>query len=81
MTQTLITIEQADLDALTREMAQIREMLTHATVTPPPRYVTIPEYAAIIGKSTATVRRRISAGELDTKAEGNVTMIRNPNAK
>lgn len=78
MTQTLLTIERADLAGLMKEMAEIKERLNRVEMKPPPRYITIKEYAAKIEKSVDTVKRRLP--ELDSKVEAGVTMIRNPDS-
>lgn len=76
MTQTLLTISEADLADLRRELASIRKRLDRVEMTPARRFITIKEYAAKIGKSVDTVKRRLP--ELESKVEAGVTLIRNP---
>ncbi|GFE51572.1 hypothetical protein So717_33250 [Roseobacter cerasinus] len=76
MTQTLIAIEQADLDAIRLELRELNRRLDEVQMQPKPEFIPMKDYAAKIGKSIDTVKRRLPS--LESKVEAGVTMIRNP---
>ena len=66
----------AELTSIRAAVADLNDKLAKVEMKPKPEYVTIKEYAAMIGKSVDTVKRRLPT--LDSKVEAGVTMIRNP---
>lgn len=76
MTQTLFTIEKADLDRLVAEMHEIRQRLDRVEMRPKPEWITMHDYAQKIGRSIDTVKRRLPS--LESRVEAGVTLIRNP---
>ena len=78
MTQTLLTISEADLARIEAALAALATRLDRVEMRPKPEWLTLDEYAARIGRSKRTVQRYIDAGRLDTKSECGVVMIRAP---
>lgn len=76
MTEQLLVISQADLDRLHDQLVQIQRRLDRVEMQPKPEWITMKEYAAKIGKSIDTVKRRLPT--LESRIEAGVTMIRNP---
>lgn len=76
-TQTIIVQDHsADLAAIRQELAAVRSMLEGAVITPRPEWMTVADYAALIGKSARTVKRMIADGKVETKHAGHVRLIR-----
>ena len=65
-----------DFRALASEVRQLRETVERATITPAPTWITIPEAAAALGCSVATVRRRIDSGEIEARGTGKLRRVR-----
>lgn len=78
MTQTLITIEKADLEAINDKMDRITRMLEGVKLEPQPKWITQREYADMIGKSLDTVKRHVRAKKVESKMSGDEVLIRNP---
>lgn len=76
MTQTILTIQQADLDAITEQLSDLRKRLDKVQMAPMPEYITIHAYADKIDRTIETVKRKLET--LDHKVEAGVIMIRNP---
>ena len=75
MTQ-LIAIDPAALQSVLAELRQIRQRLDAVDMQPRPEWVTVAGYAHHIGRSRATVSRKIKAGEVETCMEAGVRMVR-----
>jgi len=76
MTQHLITITAADLDALTSEVRSLRDEV-RAIIRPEPEWLPIAEYAARKKCSVSTVRRKIGDGVLRCRYEGKLREVWN----
>lgn len=72
----MIAVDQAELAALRAEMAALRRAVEGVRMTPLPEWVTVPEYAARMGRSTKTVRNWIREGRLDSKREAGILVVR-----
>lgn len=73
---TLIAVDPEALEGLRREVAGLREELAKVTIAPKPDWVTVPEYARMIGRTEGTVLRKVSAGTVEAKHVGGVRMVR-----
>ena len=67
MTAQLIAIDATALDTLISEMRELREEVRQARIAPEPRWITLSEYAAKVGKSEATVRRWKNEGRIEMR--------------
>lgn len=76
MKPTLIAVDPTAIEALTAEIKRLHQRLDAVEMTPRPDWVTVKEYATLIGRSLRTVTRRIDAGELEIRNECGVRMIR-----
>lgn len=76
MTQQLIAIDADALAALIAKVDGLAEEVRKARIAPEPQWLTVPAYAERIGRSVDTVMRKVRAGELETRHEGGVRMIR-----
>jgi len=77
MTQPqFIAIDPSALDALRSEIARIHARLDAVAMTPAPEWVTVDQFADMIGKSRRTVLRRIDAGEIEARQIGGERMVR-----
>lgn len=74
--QTLITIEQADLDQITDRLAAIEAMLKSCDLTPKPEWVTINEAAKRLGRHPSTIRRHLAS--MEQKEVGGKILVRLP---
>ena len=63
-----------DIRAVMLELEEMKRLLAKVTITAPPRWITIQEYAGRVGKSVPTVRRWIRNGQVETKG----SLLRNP---
>lgn len=75
MTQTLITIERADLDGIKQELQRLHQRLDAVQMAPRPEWLTVKQYAQLINKSERTVTRMINDGKLHTDTTGDVLLI------
>jgi hypothetical protein len=75
MTQ-LIAIDANALADLRQEVSRLHKRLDAVQMTPRPEWVTVAEFAEIIGKSRRTVLRRIQEGELESKNIAGARMVR-----
>lgn len=78
MTQTILAITQADLSAIEQRLADLQARLDQVEMAPRREWLTVEEYASSIGRTVRTVRRRIEKGELVTREECGVTLIKAP---
>lgn len=78
MDQPMTIVPTADLDRLFGEIRELRTIIEGATIAPRPEWLTVAEFAEMIGKSTRTVKRRIDSGELETRNIAGTTMVRAP---
>lgn len=74
--QTIIAIQQADLDRIVRDLADIKAQLAAVQMAPRPEWLTVKQYASSIGRSERTVKRRIAEGQIETREECGVTLIK-----
>lgn len=75
MTQ-LIAIDPDALEGLTREVKRLHQRLDAIEMQPKPEWVTVPEYAEMVGRTTRTIRNWIDSGKVETKRDGEVTLVR-----
>jgi len=61
-----------------RDISEIKQGLTRATVTPAPAWVTVTEAARILGVTPGTVRRKIDKGEFEARGKGKARQIKLP---
>lgn len=76
-TLQLIAIDPTALDGLIAEVKALRHEVNQARIKPANRWITIKEYAGIIGKSESTVNRHIALGKVRTHPE--TRLVANPN--
>lgn len=79
MAPQLIAIDPNALNGLVAEVKALREEVRQARIQPAPKWITIKEYAATIGKSESTVNRHIAQGKVATHGD-NARLVANPNA-
>ena len=66
----------AALRSLSAEVAAMRAALERVTLQPAPEWVSVAEAARMEGVSADTIRRRIAAGELESKGAGKARNVR-----
>jgi hypothetical protein len=76
MQQTLIAVDPDALDRLFSEITRLHKRLDAVQMTPTPEWLTIPEYAAHVGKTQRTIRNWKDEGSIQTKVEGKTTLVR-----
>lgn len=76
MAQQLIAVDAEALASLQNELTEIKRLLLSSRITPPPKWISVAEYAQKVGKSEATVRRWIRDGQLERKQK----LVKNPDA-
>ena len=78
MTQqvTMIAVDPAALQALRDEIAALRQSIEAVSLSAKPEWLTVKDYAAMIGRSEKTVMRRIAEGSVEVKHVGGVRMVR-----
>lgn len=74
--QTLIAVDPDALEAVARELKRINDRLDAVEMQPRPDWLTVPQYAEMIGRSKDTVNRRIRAGRLAVKDMGGTRMVK-----
>lgn len=72
----MIAIDQAQLDRIERQLAEIAARLDGATVHPAPEWLPIPMAARAKGVTTATVRRWITEGRIEARGSGRLREVR-----
>jgi excisionase family DNA binding protein len=71
-----MTIVQADqLDMMMEELKRLHRRLDAVELTPKPEWLTVIEYAKLIGKGERTVIRMIQSGKLEIKHTGGIRLI------
>ena len=77
----LIAIRTDDFQHLMNEIAQIRKKLDTLQATPQPEWLTVADYAKLIGRSQRTVLRRVNDRTIQSRIIAGVRMVRfNPDA-
>ncbi|OWU77628.1 helix-turn-helix domain-containing protein [Marinibacterium profundimaris] len=56
-----------DIAALTAEIRELRRQLAGSTITPPPRWVSVPDAARHFGVHRGTIARWIDAGKIEAR--------------
>ncbi len=74
--QLMIAVDPDELRALRDEIAALRRDIKTVHMTPRPTWITVPEYAKSIGRSTRTVREWIRGGLIEVKHEGTQVLVR-----
>jgi excisionase family DNA binding protein len=74
-TATLIAIDPNALQALTDELARVNRRLDAVQMTAMPEWLTVENYAELIGKTKRTVTRMIDSGKLEVKHTGGIRLI------
>lgn len=69
-----------DFAAIMRELADIKQQLRMVQMQPRPEWVTVAEYAKMVGVTPRTVRNWIASGQLETYQHGSKTMVRSSQA-
>lgn len=64
----MIAIDRAALDHVIDRLKRLEQKLDAAQIATPPRWITVQDYAARVGRSVSTVRRHIRAGKIETQA-------------
>ena len=74
--QPLIAVDPSALEALLEKVDRLHKRLDQVEMTPRPEWVTVDEFATLIGKHRRTVLRRIADGSVETKTIGGERMVR-----
>lgn len=74
--QIMIATDAARIAALEAKIDTILRKLDAVQMTAAPAWVPLSDYAAKVGRSTKTVRNWIRSGRIETRRDGNVTMVR-----
>ena len=72
----LIAIRTDDFRQLLNEIAQIRKTLDTLQETPQPEWLTVANYAKLIGRSQRTVLRRVNDRTIQSRIIAGVRMVR-----
>lgn len=72
----MIAVDARALDALIAKIDRLQATVDAVTIAPKPKWITINEHAAKIGKTRKTVTRRIDAGLLEAQQIDGVRMVR-----
>ena len=75
MTQ-LIAIPVDDFQRLLAEVTQIRKKVDTLHATPQPEWLTVADYAKLIGRSPRTVLRRVEDRSVQSRIIAGVRMVR-----
>lgn len=75
MGQQFQLIDAETLARLERKLDLITARLSDATVIPAPEWCSITEAAKRLGVSPATIRRKIAAGQLDSRGTGKTKQV------
>lgn len=73
---TVVLVDPDALADIQQQLKRMNERLAVMEAQPRPEWVTIPQYAEMIGRSVDTVNRRIRQGKHDVKREGGTRMVR-----
>ncbi|MGH1412851.1 MAG: helix-turn-helix domain-containing protein [Pelagimonas sp.] len=76
MTAQLIAVDAGALDELLSEVKALRLEVKAVRMTPQNDWLTIPQAAAQLEVSEATVRRRAASGEIEAKGSGKMRLVR-----
>lgn len=74
--RTLIAVDEGEFQTLIDKVDKLQRAIESVTMSARPDWVTIAEFAEMRGKTTKTVRNWIRAGQIETKREGSVTLVR-----
>lgn len=74
--RTMIAVDAGELQALRDEMTALRRAIEAVQMAPRPEWLTIPDYAAKVGRTAKTVRRWVNEGSIETRQDGSVTLVR-----
>lgn len=67
-----------DVAALRQDIQRLTDLLTGATVIPPPEWHPVSEAARILGVDRTTVHRKIARGELVARGAGKTREVKVP---
>lgn len=81
MTIEMQFVTTDDMKTLIAEVRSLRDEVRAVQMQPKPCWITIPEYAAMTGKSESTVQRHIREGKLDVNDAGTTRMVPNPDTE
>lgn len=73
---TMIAFGTDEIDALRAEIAALRSEIAAVRMAPIDEWVTVQEYAKIVGRHERTVRNWINAGRIESKRVGTALMVR-----
>jgi len=76
MTQHLIAIDPNALQSLRDDIAKLQATIAKMQFAPTPEWLTLADYAKHVGRTERTVRNWKDAGQIETKREGNATLVR-----
>lgn len=72
----LIAIDADALANLTKEVERLHKRLDAVQMQPQPEWLTVKEYADLVGRHPRTIARYCEAGKLETKDMAGVRMVR-----
>jgi hypothetical protein len=76
MMQQLIAVDPEALAKILAKLTDLEEQIRAARIAPEPQWLTVPAYAERIGRSVDTVMRKVRAGEVETRHEAGVRMVK-----
>ena len=76
MPPQLIAIDPDALATLTAEVRALRDELSAVRVAPQPKWLTVREYADMVGRSVSTVNRWIADGSIEARFSGKVRLVK-----
>lgn len=76
MTPQLIAVDANALQDLLAEVQELKAIVQEARFQPEPKWLTVKDYAARVGKSESTINRWIASGEIEARTVGKTRMVR-----
>jgi excisionase family DNA binding protein len=74
--QQMILVDPDALARLEAEVARLAAVVERVQMTPEPKWVTVSECAAKVGRSPETVRRWAKSGEIESRRMGGTLMVK-----
>ncbi|MDD8024568.1 MAG: hypothetical protein PHX82_15850 [Paracoccaceae bacterium] len=74
--RTFALIEADLMQQMAERLERIERALAGVQMQPREEWLTVVDYAALVGRSPRTVRKWIDAGRVETKRAGSVVMVR-----
>lgn len=72
----MVMIGTDDIAALRADIAALARKIEGATVQPLPEWCSVNDAARRLGVSTATIRRKVSIGQIEARGSGKTKLVR-----